>query len=169
MPNPKLISIGQAARRLGVKPSALRYYDERGLVRPAARERGRRMYGADELRRLGFIVLLQRLNIGLGVAGTVLDAPTKVWRDRVTSQITELDARIAEVRAARDFLAHALDCPAPHPTRQCPVMLDVLDRIAQGVPIAQIAADHEAKFHVNPSAAPPRHASKRRPPDRTRR
>jgi DNA-binding transcriptional MerR regulator len=169
MPSPKLISIGQAARRLGVNTSALRYYDERGLVRPAARERGRRMYGTDELRRLGFILLLQRLNVGLGVAGIVLDAPTKVWRARVTSQITELDARIAEARAAREFLAHALDCPAPHPTRQCPVMLDVLDRIAEGVPIAQIAAEHQAKFPAKPAASPSGRAGKRRPPRRGKR
>ncbi|MGH3694213.1 MAG: MerR family transcriptional regulator [Pseudonocardiaceae bacterium] len=50
-----LISIGQAADRLGLNPSALRYYDERGLVTPAARRAGRRVYGLEELRRLAFI------------------------------------------------------------------------------------------------------------------
>jgi DNA-binding transcriptional MerR regulator len=60
-----LIPIGEAARKLGVSASALRYYDERGLLRPAARRGGRRVYGADELRRLAFIHIAQRLGISL--------------------------------------------------------------------------------------------------------
>jgi DNA-binding transcriptional MerR regulator len=38
-----LVSIGEAARILGLNPSALRYYDERGLLRPATRQAGRRV------------------------------------------------------------------------------------------------------------------------------
>ncbi|MER6008568.1 MerR family transcriptional regulator [Nonomuraea angiospora] len=56
----ELISIGEAARRLRLNTSALRYYEERGLVRPAARHAGRRMYGRTELRRLALNALIER-------------------------------------------------------------------------------------------------------------
>lgn len=59
------IPIGQAAERLGLNPSALRYYDERGLVRAPTRRAGRRMYGRDELRRLAFIKIAQQLGLPL--------------------------------------------------------------------------------------------------------
>ncbi len=49
-----LIPIGRAAAQLGLTASALRYHDDRGLV-PPVRQRGQRMYGPDELRRLAFI------------------------------------------------------------------------------------------------------------------
>ena len=54
----QLVPIGEAARRLGVNTSALRYYEERGLVTPARRA-GRRVYGPGDLRRLAFIQVLQ--------------------------------------------------------------------------------------------------------------
>ena len=58
-----VIPIGEAAARLGLTASALRYYDERGLVCPQVRRGGRRMYGPEELRRLAFIKLAHRLGL----------------------------------------------------------------------------------------------------------
>ncbi|MFL6055001.1 MAG: MerR family transcriptional regulator, partial [Actinoallomurus sp.] len=66
-----LIPIGEAAKRLGMRTSALRYYEERDLVRPAARVQGKRVYGLQELRRLAFIQIAQRLGIGLDTAAAV--------------------------------------------------------------------------------------------------
>ena len=66
-----LIPIGEAAARLGLSTSALRYYDERGLVSPSQRQSGRRMYGADELRRLAFIKIAQRLGLALNTADSL--------------------------------------------------------------------------------------------------
>src|SRR2546430_10176021 len=56
-----LVSIGDAARLLGLNTSALRYYEQRGLVRPVNRQHGRRMYDATQLRRLALIQIMQRL------------------------------------------------------------------------------------------------------------
>jgi hypothetical protein len=81
------IPIGQAADRLGLSPSALRYYDKRGLVCPPARQAGRRMYGPEELRRLAFIKIAQRLGLSLDTASAVLDAPDPQWRQTVRQQI----------------------------------------------------------------------------------
>jgi DNA-binding transcriptional MerR regulator len=127
------IPIGEAARKLGINASALRYYDERGLLRPAARRGGRRMYGADELRRLAFIHIAQRLGISLDTAAAVLDEPSDRWRQLVRAQIAALEEQIALAKGAQQFLTHALQCPADHPARECPTMIRTLDRLVAGM------------------------------------
>jgi DNA-binding transcriptional MerR regulator len=137
------IPIGEAADRLGLRPSALRYYDERGLVPPSQRVSGRRMYGADELRRLAFIKVGQRLGLPLSTAAAVLDAPGPHWRQTVRQQIVELDQVIAQAQAAQMFLTHALNCPTDHPARECEVMIATLDRLIDGTTLEQLLAEHQ--------------------------
>jgi DNA-binding transcriptional MerR regulator len=137
-----LIPIGRAAARLGLSTSALRYYDERGLVCPPARQAGRRMYGTEELRRLAFVKVAHRLGLPLETAAAVLDAPGPQWRQRVREHIAELDDVIAHARAAQSFLAHAVNCPADHPARQCPTMIAALDRLVDGATVDDLAAEH---------------------------
>jgi len=138
----ELIPIGQAADRLGLNPSALRYYDERGLVSPPARRAGRRMYGPDELRRLAFIKIAQRLGLPLDTAAAVLDAPGPQWRELVRRQIAELDQVIAQAQGAQLFLTHALSCPANHPARECTTMIATLDRLIDGTSVDQLVTEH---------------------------
>ena len=137
-----LISIGEAAARLGLSPSALRYYDERGLVCPRSRQAGRRMYGSEELRRLAFIKIVHRLGLSLNTAAAVLDAPSPQWRQTVRQQIAELDEVIAQAKGAQLFLTHALHCPTDHPARQCATMIGTLDRLVEGMTVEQLAAEH---------------------------
>jgi DNA-binding transcriptional MerR regulator len=136
-----LVPIGEAADRLGLRPSALRYYDERGLVSPSHRRSGRRMYAADELRRLAFIKVAQRLGLSLNTAAAVLDAPGPQWRQTVRQQIAELDDVIAQAQAAQLFLTHALNCPTNHPARECPTMIAALDRLVGGTTVEQLVAE----------------------------
>jgi DNA-binding transcriptional MerR regulator len=137
----ELISIGEAAARLRMTPSALRYYDERGLVRPQTRQAGRRMYGVDELRRLALIKIFHRLGVSLDTAAAVLDAPGPQWRDTVREQIAQLDEVIAQAQGAQVFLTHALHCPTDHPARECPTMTGALDRLVDGMTVDQLAAE----------------------------
>ncbi len=136
-----LIPIGRAAAALGLSTSALRYYDERGLVCPPVRQAGRRMYGSDELRRLAFVKIAQRLGLPLETAAAVLDAPGPQWRQSVREQIAQLDNVIADARAAQNFLTHALNCPTEHPARQCATMIAALDRLVQGTIVDELAAE----------------------------
>ncbi|WP_370331712.1 MerR family transcriptional regulator [Mycolicibacterium hippocampi] len=137
-----VISIGEAASRLQMTPSALRYYDDRGLVRPRSRRSGRRMYGLEELRRLAFLKLVHRLGLPLDTAAAVLDDPSEQWRDTVRRQIDELDRVIAQARAAQQVLTHALHCPTEHPARQCATLTGTLDRLLDGLSVEQLAAEH---------------------------
>jgi DNA-binding transcriptional MerR regulator len=139
-----LIPIGQAAAQLGLSTSALRYYDDRGLV-SAPRQRGQRMYGRDELRRLAFIKIAHHLGVPLQTAAAVLDTPGRTWRPIVAEQIAELNRIIAQAQLAQDFLTHALNCPADHPARQCPNMTAALDGLVNGTTIDQLAAHSSSR------------------------
>lgn len=137
-----LIPIGQAAGQLGLATSTLRYYDERGLVSPRTRRGGRRMYTSEELRRLAFLKLANRLGIPLAAAAAVLDAPSPQWRQTAREQIVELDELVAQAQAARTFLTNALECPTDHPTAQCSVMIRALDRLIAGTPVEELGAEY---------------------------
>lgn len=137
-----LVSIGEAARMLGLNPSALRYYDEQGLVRPTARQGGRRMYGTNELRRLAFIKLMQQLGVGLDVAHAMFEQPGEQWRELVRDQIAALEDLMSRAEAARHFLTHALECPTEHPFTECSKMMRPLDKLVAGVPLAELATEY---------------------------
>ncbi|MEV4020312.1 MerR family transcriptional regulator [Nonomuraea angiospora] len=146
----ELIPIGEAARRLHLNASALRYYEERGLVRPAARHAGRRMYGRTELRRLALVALMQRLGVRLDTAAAVLDESGKQWRSVVRDQIDELDALIERAQEARKFLSEALNCPAEHPTSECPHLVGVLDQLFTGGTFEELVEEHSGAAPVTP-------------------
>jgi DNA-binding transcriptional MerR regulator len=136
----ELVTIGDAAQMLGLNPSAMRYYEDRGLVTPERRG-GKRMYTLEQLRRLAFIQLMQRLGIRLDAASAVLDEPSDQWRDVVREQIAAIEELIARANGARDFLEHALACPADHPVEECPHMIEALDKRLAGVTIEELAAE----------------------------
>jgi DNA-binding transcriptional MerR regulator len=102
------------------------------------------MYGADELRRLAFVKIANRLGLPLETAAAVLDAPGPQWRQNVREQIAQLDNVIADARAAQNFLSHALNCPTEHPARQCATMIAALDRLVDGTTFDELAAEHLA-------------------------
>ncbi len=139
-----LLPIGQAAARLQMTTSALRYYDDRGLVRPRARTAGRRMYGPEELRRLAFLKIVHRLGVPLDTAAAVLDGPSDQWRDNVRDQIAELEKAIAQARAAQQFLTHAVNCPTDRPTVECATMTGALDRVVDGLSVEEVGAEQAA-------------------------
>ncbi|MFL6082960.1 MAG: MerR family transcriptional regulator [Mycobacterium sp.] len=135
----ELVTIGDAAQMLALNASALRYYEDRGLITPERRG-GKRMYGREHLRRLAFIQLMQRLGVPLDAASAVLNEPSDQWRGVVREQIAAIDELIARANGARDFLEHALACPADHPVDQCPHMIEGLDKRLEGVTLEELAA-----------------------------
>jgi DNA-binding transcriptional MerR regulator len=135
------VTIGEAAQMLGLNTSALRYYEDRGLVTPE-RCGGKRMYSREHLRRLAFIQLMQCLGIRLDAASAVLDEPSDQWRGVVREQIAAIEELIVRANGARDFLEHALACPADHPVDQCPHMIEALDKRLAGLTIEEFAAEH---------------------------
>jgi len=106
-----LLPIDEVARRLGLRASAIRYYEERGLVRPVSRHSGRRWYGPAEIRRLGIIQYWQRHGMmSLEEIGEILAGPaaTRDWAKIITDRIEELRVQAERVNAAADHLQHVL-------------------------------------------------------------
>src|ERR1700716_2104525 len=101
----ELLTIGEVARRSGVASSALRFYEERGLINSERAGSGHRRYPRPVLRRIAFIVFAQRVGLTLEEIGTELDklppdrAPTRrdwsvlssKWTARIEERIAELE------------------------------------------------------------------------------
>jgi DNA-binding transcriptional MerR regulator len=110
-----LVPIDEVARGLGLRASAIRYYEQRGLVLPASRHSGRRWYGTAEVRRLAIIQHWQDAGrMSLEQIGDILAGPTanRGWAQVVADRIDALGVQIEQMAAARDFLRHVL---AHHP------------------------------------------------------
>lgn len=101
------IRIGELARSAGVSASALRYYEEAGLLRPAVRtEAGYRLYGPEALGRLQFVRRAKDLGLTLAEIRQLLadpNADARAERDRlrhlVAHKIARTQVRIAELQA----------------------------------------------------------------------
>jgi MerR family copper efflux transcriptional regulator len=106
-----LVPIDAVARRLGLRASAIRYYEERGLLDPVSRHSGRRWYGPAEIRRLAIIRYWQESGLmSLDEIGEILAGPraTRRWRQVVEDRIDALRLQIEGMQAAREFLEHIL-------------------------------------------------------------
>ncbi|RSM68649.1 MerR family DNA-binding transcriptional regulator [Kibdelosporangium aridum] len=114
-------SISEVAKCFGIRVSALRYYDELGLLPPAERRGTVRYYGEAELRRL---VLIQTLHnqgmVSLADTATLIDDSRQSGRDVLTACVDTISTRISELKAAQQVLEHMLSCPRPEPLRDCP-------------------------------------------------
>jgi len=107
-----LLPIGEVARRAGLRPSALRFYEEAGLLRPAARVSGRRRYEPSILSRLAVIRLLRDGGFTIQEMRRLFAGGTERhrWRPLAELKLREIDARIAEAQETRELIEHALAC-----------------------------------------------------------
>jgi DNA-binding transcriptional MerR regulator len=104
--------IDVVARRLGLRASAIRYYEERGLLTPASRHAGRRWYGPTEIRRLAIIQYWQRYGLmSLDEIREILAGPAagRRWGQVVRDRIGSLHAQIERMEATREYLEHVLN------------------------------------------------------------
>jgi DNA-binding transcriptional MerR regulator len=127
-----LLTIGEVARRAGVAPSAIRYYERRGLLRADTRQSGQRRYRTETLRRLVFIGMLQDAGLALDEIDGILGAATVAeWKAIARRRLEVLDDHIARLQHAREVLAGALLCRFDHPATDCKIMGAEIDRRLQ--------------------------------------
>ncbi len=82
------------AELAGVTPRTLRWYDQKGLLRPRrTTEAGYRLYGPEEVDRLQDILFYKELGLGLEAVRELLDAPGFDRLAALQSHLTELEAR----------------------------------------------------------------------------
>ncbi|PIK71960.1 MerR family transcriptional regulator [Methylobacterium frigidaeris] len=120
------LTIAGLARAGGVGVETIRYYQRRGLLPVPARAGAIRRYGADEIRRLRFIRSAQGAGFTLEEIAELLalDAGEDRARARELARfrIDALDARIAELRAARDALERLARACGASETGPCPII-----------------------------------------------
>ncbi|MAC81347.1 MAG: redox-sensitive transcriptional activator SoxR [Rhodobacteraceae bacterium] len=111
------LTIGDIAARTGLAPSAIRFYEDEGLVTPHRTAAGQRRYGRADLRRLSFVRIAQTLGFPLARIRSVLQTlpqgrtPTKSDWTRLSQEFREdLDARIAQLESLRDKLDGCIGC-----------------------------------------------------------
>ena len=136
------LTIGELARRTGAAPSALRYYEEIGLLAPPARVSGRRRYGPEAVGIVGAVLVLADVGFTLAEIQQLMVArgtDPSSWRELVRRKLTELDERIAEAQAARVAVEHALACPRDDIVT-CPNFQEVVRLRLAGRPLDDVHA-----------------------------
>jgi MerR family transcriptional regulator, redox-sensitive transcriptional activator SoxR len=112
-----VLTIGEVSRRSGVASSALRFYEERGLIASERAGSGHRRFARSVLRRVAFIVFAQRLGLTLDeIGGELAKLPTdriparQDWSRLSGQWVKRIDQRIAELQLLRAGLAACIGC-----------------------------------------------------------
>ncbi len=111
------LSIGQLAERTGLAVSAIRYYEEQGLVSAFRNAGGHRRFVRSDIRRLSFVLIAQQFGFTIAQIRQQLDSipnaknPGKDDWARISSEFrAELDARIETLTLLREKLDGCIGC-----------------------------------------------------------
>jgi MerR family redox-sensitive transcriptional activator SoxR len=114
---PVLITISEVSRRTGVAASALRFYEDRGLIKSERAGSGHRRYPRAVLRRIAFVVFAQRMGLTLDEVGAELAklpenrVPERSdWAKISGSWTKRIDQQIAELERLRAGLTRCIGC-----------------------------------------------------------
>jgi MerR family transcriptional regulator, redox-sensitive transcriptional activator SoxR len=111
------LTIGEIARRSGVASSALRFYEERGLISSTRAGSGHRRFPRSVLRRVAFVVFAQRIGLTLKeIAAELAKLPSdriptrKDWARLSGAWTQRIDQKIAELERLRAGLVQCIGC-----------------------------------------------------------
>ena len=127
------MDISDVARRSGVAASALRFYEEKGLIASLGRPGERRRFAPQVLDQLALIALGQSTGFTLEEIRAMFAPNGKPNIDRsiLAAKADELDATIRRLRAMSKGLRHAAACPAPSHA-ECPTFQRLLKAAVPG-------------------------------------
>lgn len=133
-----VLTIGELADRTGLATSALRYYDEVGLVKPVRRAGGQRRYGPEAVPAVAVIVFLREVGFTLSEIRRLFASRARsprAWRELASRKVEELDAQIEKAKAARRAIDHSLNCPKDD-LLECPMFWKTVGGVLKGLPLA---------------------------------
>src|SRR3954454_8431718 len=110
------LTIGEVARRAGIRPSTLRYYEQIGLLPPPERTNGRRRYDSNVLDRLKVIHMAQEVGFRLDEIHELFprdkadQAFSARWHPMAEHKLAEVDALIARAQTMKQMLEESLRC-----------------------------------------------------------
>lgn len=109
------LSIGEVAAATGIHASAIRYYEDAGVLPKPDRVSGKRRYNPDSIDRLMLIRFCSRLGMRLADIRALLATPRgprakEVWRRLVDGKLDEIDGLITAARGVERILRESRDC-----------------------------------------------------------
>ena len=117
MNKPNQLPIGEVARRTGLSVSAIRFYEERGLVTAGRNRGGQRRFARSDIRRLSFVMIAQTMGFSIERIAQALSslpdhrAPTKAeWAAMADEFRNDLNERIETLVRLRDKLDGCIGC-----------------------------------------------------------
>ena len=127
------MDIGEVARRSGLPPSTLRFYEEKRLIGSIGRRGLRRVFDPGVLDRLALIALGRASGFSLDEIARMFaaDGRPRLDRQMLADKADKLDRTIKELSAMRDGLRHAIACRAPS-HMECPKFRRLLRAAASG-------------------------------------
>lgn len=127
------LDINAVARRAGLPASALRFYEQKGLIRSVGRRGLRRLFDPGVLQQLALISVGRAAGFSLDEIARMFtaDGKPRIDREALVSKADQIDASIAELARMRDALRHAAQCRAPSHL-ECPTFQRILRAAAAG-------------------------------------
>ncbi|MEA5367254.1 MerR family transcriptional regulator [Amycolatopsis sp., V23-08] len=143
----RTLPIGELAARTGVPATTLRYYDELGLVRPSARDGGRRRYAESAVEDVGVIVFFREIGFTLAEIASFLSGEGEGdgRRELIERKLAELAERQHRIEVARTALEHGQRCPSGEPLT-CPRFRTIVDGRQRGLSLEE----SHARAHLAP-------------------
>ncbi len=131
-----VVDISELSAQTGLAPSALRFYERRGLIAPIGRAGGKRIYRAGTVQHVALIDLLKISGFTLPEIAELIDPDGHVspdWRERARTKQAQLRRQLDEIERALTMLQHTIDCPHTS-LHDCPVHQAVVDAHAEHLP-----------------------------------
>jgi DNA-binding transcriptional MerR regulator len=128
------MDISEVAQQSGVPASALRFYEEKGLIASVGRHGLKRVFSPDILERLALIAMGRAAGFSLDEIASMLagNGQPKIDKQVLIAKAEELDQTIRQLSAMRDGLRHAAACRAPS-HMECPTFRRIVKAAASGV------------------------------------
>src|SRR5262245_34406257 len=126
-----MLTIGKVARRVGIRPSAIRYYERQGMLEPTVREaNGYRSYSDEAVKLLLFVKRAQSLGITLREIKPLLNLatqgqqPCKRVKEIARNHLRDINDKIRELQILRNELRKLTRRKAgrSHGNKVCPLI-----------------------------------------------
>jgi DNA-binding transcriptional MerR regulator len=127
------MDISEVVKRTGIPASALRYYEQKGLIASVREPGARRHYSPAVLEQLALVALGQAAGLSLDEIRSMLspNGAPNIDRSLLVAKADEIDALVKQLRAMSKGLRHAAVCPAPSHA-ECPSFQKLLKAAASG-------------------------------------
>lgn len=142
----KTLTIGEVVKLSGLPASTLRFYEEKGLIKPIGRKGLKRIYDAGVIERVAVILLGRNVGYTLDEVTKMLKPDDfKIDKQQLSDQADKIEKTIKQLTAMVKGLRHAAECPAPSHFECCKfqqVLRIVITKVSEFILPSNKVAQH---------------------------